>query len=172
MRSILSRVVIAIAIVAALTANAAAEPELAASDRAEIRAVIEAQLDAFRADDGVTAFSYASPTIQRIFDNPKRFMTMVKTSYQPVYRPREVEFQDVIEVRGALTQLVLLVGPDNQVVTAFYEMEQQADGAWRASMAVFSVHCPIAPLEGWRHTHLQQPWARKISMLASHNLRR
>ncbi len=93
--------------------------------------MIEAQLDAFRADDGATAFSYASPTIQEVFDNPNRFMTMVRTSYQPVYRPREVEFQDVIEVRGVPTQLVLLVGPDSEVVTAFYEMQQQADGAWR-----------------------------------------
>lgn len=130
-RSILSRIVIAMAVIAATAVSAAAEPDLTAADRTAIREVIEAQLDAFRADDGVTAFSYASPTIRKIFDNPSRFMTMVRTSYLPVYRPREVEFQDVIDVRGMPTQLVLLVGPDNEVVTAFYEMQLQADGTWR-----------------------------------------
>lgn len=130
-RSILSRIVIAMAVMAATAVSAAAEPDLTAADRTAIREVIEAQLDAFRTDDGVTAFSYASPTIQKIFDSPSRFMTMVKTSYLPVYRPREVEFQDVIDISGMPTQLVLLVGPDNEVVTAFYEMQLQADGAWR-----------------------------------------
>jgi hypothetical protein len=101
------------------------------ADRSAIRGVIEAQLAAFQADDGALAFSYASPSIQRQFGTAENFMLMVRTGYLPVYRPREVEFGPVIELQGQPTQLVLLVGPDLQVVTAYYLMEKQPDGDWR-----------------------------------------
>jgi hypothetical protein len=113
------------------TARADAVADLSAADRGAIRQIIEAQLAAFRADDGTTAFSFASPMIQTMFGDPARFMTMVRTGYMPVYRPREVEFQGLIELRGQPTQLVLLVGPENEVVTAHYLMERQPDGTWR-----------------------------------------
>ncbi len=63
------------------------------ADRTAIRAVIEAQIAAFRTDDGVTAFRFASPSIQRQFGDPVTFLTMVRTGYLPVYRPREVQFR-------------------------------------------------------------------------------
>ena len=62
-------------------------------DRQAIRSVIEAQLAAFQADDGETAFGFASPTIQEMFGNPTNFLAMVKAGYMPVYRPREVRFR-------------------------------------------------------------------------------
>ena len=52
------------------------------------------------------------PEIQAKFKTPERFLTMVRTSYQPVYRPRQVVFRDVTTLRGQPTQAVLLVGPD------------------------------------------------------------
>jgi hypothetical protein len=102
-----------------------------ATDAAAIRHVIEAQLKAFRADDGAQAFSYASPAIQSIFKDPDTFMSMVRAGYQPVYRPREVEFRDLVPVQGRLTQRVLVVGPDGVPVVAQYVMERQPDGSWR-----------------------------------------
>ena len=113
------------------TARAETVAALSTVDRATIRQVIEAQLAAFKADDGTTAFSFASPMIQTMFGDPANFMTMVRTGYLPVYRPREVEFQGLIDFRGQPTQLVLLVGPENEVVTAYYMMERQRDGTWR-----------------------------------------
>ena len=56
---------------------------------------------------------------------------MVRTAYLPVYRPREVDFASWSLVQGRPVQLVLLVGPDLEVVTAFYVMQKQADGTWR-----------------------------------------
>jgi hypothetical protein len=56
---------------------------------------------------------------------------MVKTGYQPVYRPREVEFRQLGEVGGTLVQDVFLVGPDGRPVIARYSMEKQPDGSWR-----------------------------------------
>lgn len=96
-----------------------------------IRSVIEQQLQAFQQDDGQAAFAHASPMIQNMFKNPANFMHMVKTGYQPVYRPREVSFQDLTMVNGELVQRVLLVGPNNEVVVAHYMMQQQPDGVWK-----------------------------------------
>ncbi|MGH6944014.1 MAG: DUF4864 domain-containing protein [Geminicoccaceae bacterium] len=126
-------VALLVPMLATATAAARAEPaaQLGDADRAAIRAAIAAQLAAFAADDGTTAFGYASPSIQRQFGSPASFMEMVRTGYMPVYRPREVSFGNLIELRGRPTQLVLLVGPDLSVVTAYYLMERQRDGTWR-----------------------------------------
>ena len=112
-------------------APAHADEALEAADRQAIRSVIEAQLAAFQADDGATAFGFASPAIQEMFGDPASFLAMVRTSYMPVYRPREVRFQGLILHQGEPVQLVLLVGPDLEVVTAYYAMQKQSDGQWR-----------------------------------------
>jgi hypothetical protein len=112
-------------------ARAESPAGLDAADLQAIRGIIERQLDAFRRDDGVAAFAFASPGIQALFRDPATFMAMVRGGYRPVYRPREVEFRDLIEQGGRLTQRVLLVGPDGEVVVAHYFMQRQPDGSWR-----------------------------------------
>jgi hypothetical protein len=114
-----------------LGVGAASALDVQAADQMAIRKVIEAQLAAFQRDDGVAAFSFASPQIQAIFKDPGNFMAMVRGGYMPVYRPHEVEFQELTELRGQPTQPVLLVGPDNEVVIAYYFMEKQPNGDWR-----------------------------------------
>lgn len=104
---------------------------VSAADRLAIRRVIESQLAAFQRDDGPGAFAFASPTIRQIFATPDRFMAMVRSAYQPVYRPREVEFRELASLDGAPAQEVFLVGPDGQPVIALYVMERQSDGSWR-----------------------------------------
>lgn len=115
----------------------AADLPLAAGDAEAIRNVIEHQLQAFRADDGQQAFAYASPAIQSIFKSPDAFMSMVKAGYRPVYRPREVEFRDLVAMEGRWTQRVLVVGPDGVPVIVQYVMEKQPDGSWRIDGCVF-----------------------------------
>lgn len=113
-------------------APAFAEPaDVSEADREAIRAVVEDQLAAFQADDAIRAFSHASPMIRRIFGTPSNFIGMVATGYPPVYRPRAVEFQDIVSVDGIPTQRVFLVGPDGRGVIALYAMELQAGGAWK-----------------------------------------
>lgn len=123
--------------VAALGPLAASEKPLEPGDAEAIRSVIEQQLQAFRADDGQQAFAYASPAIQSIFKNPDTFMSMVRAGYRPVYRPREVEFRDLVAVEGRWTQRMLVVGPDGVPVIAQYVMEKQPDGSWRIDGCVF-----------------------------------
>jgi len=96
-----------------------------------IREVIQSQLDAFQRDDAATAYSYAAPSIKQMFTTPDIFMDMVKLGYQPVYRPREVEFRKLDDVDGTLVQDVFVVGPDGQPVIARYSMQKQPDGSWR-----------------------------------------
>lgn len=104
---------------------------LTAGDRVAIRTVIEQQIEAFRQDDAAAAFSYATAAIQRQFETPERFMHMVKTAYQPVYRPRRVVFQEIDETTSVPIQPVLLVGSDGVPVIALYPMRQETDGVWR-----------------------------------------
>jgi hypothetical protein len=115
---------------AAIHLQAATAP-LAPGAPAEIQAVIEAQLAAFRRDDGAAAFALASPTIRGIFRTPERFMEMVRGGYQPVYRPRRYRFLELGMERGQPVQRVLFVGPDGMAVIALYLMERQPDGGWR-----------------------------------------
>ena len=112
------------------------------------REVIDAQIAAFARDDGAAAFAFAAPSIQRLFTTPERFMAMVRTGFQPVYRPSAVAYEAPIRVpsRGAekesdkssmaFAQPVRVTGPDGKPVLAMYHMEQQPDGSWRIAGVV------------------------------------
>ena len=125
------RVLALLAIVVGLAAPAGAQPALSAADRAAIREVIRAQVEAFRRDDGSAAFGYASPGIQRMFGDPDIFMDMVRQGYQPVYRPRVFDFREIVDLHGQPAQKVHVVGPDGKPVTAYYPMTRLPDGSWR-----------------------------------------
>ena len=101
------------------------------ADRLAILGTIRAQLDAFQADDGTRAFTYATPQLRQLFRTPENFMAMVRGGYRAVYRPQSVEFLDARIVNGKIGQAVRFVGPDGRAVIAIYTMEQQADGSWR-----------------------------------------
>ncbi|EKF17565.1 DUF4864 domain-containing protein [Nitratireductor pacificus] len=102
---------------------------------AEIRAAqatIRAQLEAFRAGDNERAYSYAAPSIKRMFPTLERFMGMVTGSYQPVYRPRDYAFGAAREPNGTtVMQRVLTTGTDGKNYEALYTLERQADGTYR-----------------------------------------
>ncbi|MEQ8655053.1 MAG: DUF4864 domain-containing protein [Kiloniellales bacterium] len=101
------------------------------ADSQALRAVIQAQLEAFQRDDGTTAFSFASPMIQRQFGTPEQFMTMVRQGYDPVYRPISTEFQDAQFNAERAVQKVLFQDRSGQSWMAYYFMQQEADGSWR-----------------------------------------
>lgn len=109
----------------------AAALSLSSRERAAVRDVVKAQLDALRRDDGATAFGYASPSMRALFHTPERFMSMVRHGYAAVCRPLRVEFREVVRRRGRIVQRVRLVGPEGERVLAHYLMERQPDGSWR-----------------------------------------
>ncbi len=96
-----------------------------------IRSVIEQQIAAFARDDGVAAFSYASPNIRALFGSPEAFMSMVKAGYQAVYRAQQLTFKRTRARHGQIVQGLVVVGPDGLPVLAVYFMERQPLGDWR-----------------------------------------
>jgi uncharacterized protein DUF4864 len=125
-----------ILLVAMLLTGAAAvqaDDAVAPADAAAIRQVIQSQMNAFRSDDWAATFAYASPAIQGKFQSPQVFRQMVTEAYQPVYRPRGVQFRGVQGSEFGPTQEVFVVGPDGLSYLAYYTMEKQPDGSWRIS---------------------------------------
>jgi len=110
-----------------------AQETVPGADAAAIQQVIRSQLEAFQADDWQRAFGFASPTIQTRFVSPEIFSQMVRSGYQPVYRPKGVEFREIKPGQSGPTQEVFVVGPDGLSYLAFYTMELQPDGTWRIS---------------------------------------
>ncbi len=112
---------------------AQAQAPIPPADAAAIRQVIQGQLDAFQHDDWNAAFGYAAPTIQTKFVSPEVFSQMVTGGYQPVYRPKTVEFRALKASEFGPTQELFLIGPDGLSYLAYYTMERQPDGTWRIS---------------------------------------
>lgn len=104
------------------------------TEKAEFQRIISAQISAFRADDGPTAYSFAAPVVRNIFPTPEIFMAMVKRGYPQVYRPQSFNFTEaLIDPMGRPAQKMLVVGPDGKTYEALYSMEKQPDGTWRIS---------------------------------------
>ena len=111
----------------------AASPALTGDDVAAIRVVIERQIDAFRRDDAPGAFALVSPGVQQAFGTPERFLDTMRVSYRPVYRPAAVAFLDVVAFGDGAVQPVQVTDRSGHVWLAYYAMERQRDGSWRAS---------------------------------------
>ena len=111
---------------------------LSERDVGSIRRAITDQIDAFKRDDAMAAYGLAAPGIKKAFPSAEAFMTMVRRSYRPVYRPRHYAFEPLVEIDRTLVQPVAIIGPDGLPVTAHYVMERQPDGAWRIGGCVLT----------------------------------
>jgi hypothetical protein len=113
--------------------TAALAGEISSADTATFQKVISGQIAAFRNDNAEAAFAYASPSIQQTFRDPSIFISMVKQTYLPVYRPLSYEFGEAGIQNGIPVQLVKILGPKGFPWDALYTFEQQSDGSWRIS---------------------------------------
>ncbi|MEM7065173.1 MAG: DUF4864 domain-containing protein [Cyanobacteria bacterium P01_B01_bin.77] len=104
---------------------------LSTQDELAIRSIVERQLAAFQANDAITAFSLACPELQRQLRQPRTFMEMIRTNYQPVYNPRAVIFEGIIRIQQRPTLQIILMTQAGNLVRALYMMQQQADFSWR-----------------------------------------
>ncbi|QFT74121.1 DUF4864 domain-containing protein [Ruegeria sp. THAF33] len=102
------------------------------AQNAEIEANISAQIQAFKADDFATAFTFASPSIQRLFQNPDNFGAMVRNGYPMVWRPSEFRFLELREIAGALWQKVMITDANGRVHILDYQMIPLEDG-WKVN---------------------------------------
>lgn len=110
---------------------------LAEADVRAVRQVVQAQLDAFAADDAERAFSYASASIQTQFGDATTFMAMVRSGYPMVVRPAAVAFylpQADDATPGApasVRQEAQLRDRDGRQWIATYLLERQPGNGWR-----------------------------------------
>ncbi len=110
--------------------------------RRDVITVIKGQMDAFRRDDGETAFSLASPDVQDQYGTPQAYLTAYAATYKAVYRPKAVTFLNLAFSHGRLVQRVLIEGYDRRVVVALFPMIQLKDGSWRID------GCVLVPASG------------------------
>lgn len=106
--------------------------QVAPADVEQFQHIISDQIQAFRADNDVAAYSFAAPAIKRIFPSPEIFMEMVRKGYRPVYRPSRFAFGEVTEeVQGRPTQQVTIIDENGRAWSALYVFERQPDGSWK-----------------------------------------
>lgn len=125
------RLLLALAIV--MPNLAAQAGEISRADQSAFQQIINDQIAAFNADDGLRAYSHAAPVIRQLFPTPDIFMSMVRQGYQPVYRQRSFSFGDVFDDMGRPAQEVTIVDLDGRTWTAIYSFERQANGTWKIS---------------------------------------
>ena len=102
----------------------------AMAQSSEIEGTISSQLEAFKADDFDTAFTYATPTLQQMFQSPQNFQRMVTEGYPMVWRPAEVRYLELRQRGDAMWQKVQITDAKGGIHILDYKMEQ-TDMGWR-----------------------------------------
>ena len=97
---------------------------------ADIRDTITQQFEAFKVDDFAMAFTFASPSLQTLFQTPQNFGRMVSQGYPMVWRPAVVEYLELREEAGTYWQKVQITDKDGKLHYLEYRMEQTEAG-WR-----------------------------------------
>ena len=109
-------------------------------EKDQVKAVIEAQIEAMAKDDWPKAYSFASPAIRKRFGSPQRFKEMVLKGYKIVYRPRSISFQGVEKLGVASGFVFHLIGTNGQAARVVYLMIKDEDEGWRiAGVQLFNI---------------------------------
>lgn len=124
-------VIFASVLTAAFTTSMAHADE--ATDRKESRAVIEAQLEAFKQGDSAKAFSFATPNIQTMFGDPETFMQMVRKGYDVVVKPVNVRFVKFETDGMNALHAVQMIDRQKTLWNVYYVLQKRPDGSWRIS---------------------------------------
>lgn len=102
--------------------------EVPEAQAAKAREVVQAQLDAFAADDARRAFLLASPSARRHLRSPDNFINLVRRNYAVVYRPASVAFLKPQLIDGVVTLGVQMTDAQGSAWLATYQLERQPDG--------------------------------------------
>ncbi len=124
-------VIAAFSLVTALGSGPRAHAQTGEGDHAAFRQIIAGQIEAFRADDGPRAFSFAAPALQQQVTGPDMFMKLVRKGYPAIFLPQKFTFGVVTDELGRPTQRVNLIGPHGRPWLALYGFDRHTDGSWR-----------------------------------------
>lgn len=106
--------------------------EPSSAEKQAFEQVISGQLEAFKANDGPLAYSFAAPIVTKIFPTVDIFMAMVKRGYQAVYTNSKYKFGELTtDILGRPAQHVTITAGDGKRYEAVYSMEKQPDGNWK-----------------------------------------
>lgn len=122
----------------------AAEPEMRLSPRKireEVRAVVEAQLEALRAGDFSTAYDFAARGIRRQFDE-QLFAVMIRRGYPALLRPGQADVGAVRDDGKGTAQVTVTVTDRQKNITAYRYWLVNEETAWRISGVVREVQPP------------------------------
>jgi hypothetical protein len=136
MQTLLSKGFIGLVLIWGLAFGLAQAAPVKPADAKAAQAVIQAQLNAFAADDAKRAFSYAAPSIRTQFGTADNFLLMVRQGYPMVYRPANVSFAKPEMISGRLVQTVQFSDLEGAEWVATYHLERQRNKSWRISAVV------------------------------------
>ena len=108
---------------------------------ADIRSVIQGQLEAFQRKDEAGAYSHAAPSVRQRFPTAEAFNKMVREKYSPFYSPREIKFLTPSIVSGRILQGIQFLSDENQLLLAVFTLERQQDKTWKIKA------CDMLPIE-------------------------
>lgn len=97
---------------------------------------ITGQIEAFRAQDGTTALTFAAEGFRTQFagQGDAFYVAIIATGYQPIVDSRSHSFGEFTQLgEGAVMQMVKLVGPDQGLYEALYQMVDEPGEGWRVS---------------------------------------
>ena len=96
------------------------------------QSVITSQIEAFRARDAAGAFQYAGAGFQVAFPSAEAFFSaIVGSGYAPIMESRSHSFGKFQKMGDkAVVQEVKLVGNDQSLYEAFYQLAEEENG-WR-----------------------------------------
>lgn len=116
-----------------LAALAFAVPSHAAdvASDAQVRAVVQDQIDALAAGDADRAFSHASPKVQSMFKTPGAFMSMVRNGYGALISPQSFKIDEVLTDGDKAAVRAQVIDREGRPFQAVYPLERQEDGRWR-----------------------------------------
>lgn len=98
------------------------------AQQSDIQSVISSQMEAFKQDDFVTAFTFAHPNIRDMFRTPENFGRMVSQGYPMVWRPADVTYLRLREEDGRTFQDVQVVDEQGRGFVLEYAMTATPEG--------------------------------------------
>jgi hypothetical protein len=101
--------------------------------------IIESQIQAFQNKNAELAYSFASPMIKLRFNNPREFMSMVKSFYEPVYNPKQYYFINSKYFEGSIYHQLQIISQSNMSYLATYSLIRD-ENEWKIS------GCSVKPM--------------------------
>ena len=129
--SLRRRILLCGAAVLVMSGLPAVAAEVAAQDASQVRAVVQAQLEAFSSGDAAKAFSLAAPGIQQMFGSAERFMSMVRAQYPMVQRAASATFLRPEAEGNMVIQRVQVTDAAGSPWLLTYLVQRQKDKRWR-----------------------------------------